>query len=1702
MGSPGSHVSVRPFVSGPWPSDTPPTNPRADAMSSSGADGVSAGLGPQLAASSAQGDRVGTLDLVDSAPGVYDHSIPSDSAYSEAGVRYFDGQLNLASTDLSSSGFGTLWGQTRDWSNGSPPSSFNGTGVIDTTRPFVLRPNGDDSEIVVVTSAINARFFTLSGGMYVPQFFVQDQLTHPSGEFVLTDTMGDTLHFYDFSASQVNQRGQFKSYTDPMGNAISVVSLTSDGKVAEVQRSDSTSGITESYLYTYLASPDLNAGQLVNVTLRRQTNGGAWSTVRQVNYDYYDGTSQKPYGNLGDLRTATILDGNNNVLDTSLYRYYTPADAGSTGYVHGLKYVFTTQSYARLGAGVTGPLTATDSQVAPYADKYFEYDPNSQSVTKAVVQGKGNSSTNGGQGTFTYSYGISSNPAGTNSWTYKTVETLPDGSTNTVYANYAGEVMLKVFQSGGQQWDTFFQYDGSGRIILQANPSAVTGYNDAYADLLDQSQVGDYGYLSSSTGLIQVTDYYSSTTGTETMAGGAAGYYQDTKLEQGKSGTQILQTTAQYYAHTGGSATVYPVASNTRYRNTDGTGGETTSTTYTWFTGTTQVQSLVTTLPVISSAQNGPGVADVDTSFYDSRGRIIWTRNSINPTAGTSDGYISYTAYDPATGAVVKTIRDVDTTRTGDFVNLPSGWTTPTGGGLHLITQMAVDALGRTVQLTDPNGNVTVTVYNDPNHEMRVYPGWNGTTPTGPTQVTREDRAHDPSYIETFTMSAAPHTTNGQPDGTEPYAFLQSLARTITSRGGQVTESDAYFNLAGIGYSSNLYLGTAGTSFYSTQYAYDTARGWRTREQLPTGTINRTVYDALGRVVSTWVGTNDTPASGSWSPTNNTAPSNMVQLVGKVYDGGGIGDSTLTQVTQYPGGSAAARVTQNFYDWRDRLVASKQGVQGSENDGTHRPIFYSQYDNLDEVVSSERYDGDGVTVTSTGGVPNRPSSTLLRAKTTPQVDDQGRVYRSNTYSVNQSTGAVYSNTLDSNTWYDHRGNVIASAPPGGLVTKTTYDGAERPTVVYQTDAYMDSTWNDASTVSTNNNVLTQTETTYDKSDNAILVTTRDRFDNETQGGPLGNPTMHPYARVSYVANYYDAANRLTDTVNVGTNGGTAYTRPSTPAARSDTALVSSTGYKADAVQQVALTGSPTGGNFTLAFGGQTTGALAYNAAASDLQSALQALSTIGTGNVLVSGPSGGPWLVRFAGTLAAMPEVEMSGNGSGLTGGSSPSVVIGTTSQGGDSGREQQTTDPRGLITKTDYDLLDRTLRTVENFVAFAPSNSTDRTTQYAYDGSDHIVSLAAVLPGGSTETTQYSYGVTGSVIHSNELLASVTYPATGLPNTESYTYDALGEVVTKTDRNGSTHTYSYDILGRKTSDTVTTLGSNIDGSVRRLDIAYDTGGRAYLYTSYADTAGTTVVNQVKQVYNGLGQLLTEYQAPSGSVTGSTRSVQYGYSFVGPSGFSYDSRLTTITYPSVTTPRIVDYIYNGGVDDHIGRVSSLYDQYSSTTLEAYAYLGLNTVVQRSHPQSGVNQSYVISGGNPDGGDQYTGLDRFGRIVEQRWAKTSPSTITDDFLYAYDRDGNRLTRSNGLNSSFNEQYGYDNLNQLNSFTQGSHTESWTLDALGNWSGFTSDSSTQSRTFNAQNQLTSISGATTPTYDNNGNTILDETGKHYTYDAWIS
>src|SRR5205823_13846010 len=112
-------------------------------------------------------------------------------------------------------------------------------------------------------------------------------------------------------------------------------------------------------------------------------------------------------------------------------------------------------------------------------------------------------------------------------------------------------------------------------------------------------------------------------------------------------------------------------------------------------------------------------------------------------------------------------------------------------------------------------------------------------SPPGHTRVQPEDRVHTPCYVETLTMSAAPHMTGSRPDGTEPISNLQTLSRTFTSAGGQVIDTDAYFNLTGFAYTTNPTIGQVGQvnpdgtvtgNYWSTVYGYDT-RGRSNRVQ-------------------------------------------------------------------------------------------------------------------------------------------------------------------------------------------------------------------------------------------------------------------------------------------------------------------------------------------------------------------------------------------------------------------------------------------------------------------------------------------------------------------------------------------------------------------------------------------------------------------------------------------------------------------------------------------------------------------------------------------------------------------------------------------------------------------------------------------------------------------------------------------------------
>jgi RHS repeat-associated protein len=948
-------------------------------------------------------------------------------------VRYGDGIAIVSSTDLASNTNGINWGITRNWTNGkgyARAQSF-GSGMVIAEQPSLIQIDELDT-LAVVTSGHSAYFFDQSGGSYHSRYFFQESLEYDSlnDEFVFVDTSGAQFRFFDFSPSLANhQQGQLKSYKDPAGNLINYLYDADTHRLTEMQRGSTTGSttVTESFVYNYISTGD-NAGLVASVTLRRKENTGDWTTVRKAEYTYYD--DSESHGNKFDLKTATIKDAAGNVLDTTYYRYYQEGEA--KGYAGGLKYVFYSASHARLVAEVAAdPTTASDSAIAPYADHYFEYD-SQQRATKEIAQGAGCSSCNGGQGSFQFTYSDSTNPDGYNSWTVKTIESLPDGNENIVYTNYLGEVMLQVLHdtTTGQKWSSYYRYDDSGRVIFRADPSAVTGYDDQYADLVHEV-TGNYEYIRDTAGLVSTVTYYATTTATSTSAGGVKGYLSNTAIRQGELGTSVPQSHQTYYSHTAAGDTIYLPAASTVYANTDGTGALTTTYAYTFFTGKVQVESVTTTDPASGSSA----------VFYDAQDRPIWTKDAA--------GFLSYIAYDQKTGAVTKTIQDVNTTdptKASTYANKSASWATPAGGGLHVTTTYEVDALGRPTKTTDANNNITYTVYNDANHEIRIYQGWNTTTntPTGPTIVLREDREHGNGYLESLTMSALPVVVDGRPIGTEPISNLQSLSRTYYNAAGQEIFTDDYFALAGLTYTKDSTptspLGATNTNFYRTEFSYD-KRGRLSRTERADGTIYRTVFDGLGRPVSEWLGgvDADNVALGTfWSPTN---PGAMIKQKEYQYDNGGLGDSLMTSVTELVDDSTATvewRTTTFAYDFRGRPIT--MALPDPDGPGTANPlvspVYATRYDNLDRVIRESDASGDLDTV---GHYTAYAYDTSNRTVTTTGRDPDGPGAN------NPLLPPVTITTLDT------RGFVASQTDPMGRVTTLAYDGAGRQTKVTQPD---------------------------------------------------------------------------------------------------------------------------------------------------------------------------------------------------------------------------------------------------------------------------------------------------------------------------------------------------------------------------------------------------------------------------------------------------------------------------------------------------------------------------------------------------------------------------------------------------------------------------------------------------------------------------
>jgi uncharacterized phiE125 gp8 family phage protein len=100
------------------------------------------------------------------------------------------------------------------------------------------------------------------------------------------------------------------------------------------------------------------------------------------------------------------------------------------------------------------------------------------------------------------------------------------------------------------------------------------------------------------------------------------------------------------------------------------------------------------------------------------------------------------------------------------------------------------------------------------------------------------------------------------------------------------------------------------------------------------------------------------------------------------------------------------------------------------------------------------------------------------------------------------------------------------------------------------------------------------------------------------------------------------------------------------------------------IQQLAG-GDQDGGTFTLTFEGEETAALDWDATAAEVQTALEALSNVGAGNILCTGGPlpAAPILVEFAGDLGESDRDALTADITNLTGGT-PAITVTTPSPG------------------------------------------------------------------------------------------------------------------------------------------------------------------------------------------------------------------------------------------------------------------------------------------------------------------------------------------------------------------------------------------------------------------------------------------------------
>ncbi len=373
------------------------------------------------------------------------------------------------------------------------------------------------------------------------------------------------------------------------------------------------------------------------------------------------------------------------------------------------------------------------------------------------------------------------------------------------------------------------------------------------------------------------------------------------------------------------------------------------------------------------------------------------------------------------------------------------------------------------------------------------------------------------------------------------------------------------------------------------------------------------------------------------------------------------------------------------------------------------------------------------------------------------------------------------------------------------------------------------------------------------------------------------------------------------------------------------------------------------------------------------------------------------------------------------------------------------------LVTRYEYDTRGNRVALVAADPSATSGTSTATvTTRYAFDDQNRLcgvlenatVALASpnpcVDPGSSSTTanvwTTYTYNALGNMVTMTD----------GRGSTTDYGYDASGRMSTITDALGNSTTYEYDALGRRISQSERGTGT----MPTLVAWTYDAAGRVHQRITDADTTtysydvagsrtqASSSTSTISTTYDRLNRPLTV------SVTGDTAATtSYTYdltspTWTDPSG-SYSATLdafdrqVTLTDP-VHGSTSFDWTYRAD-----GQPSSISAPNGNTTTYGYDDAGMVSAKVTAN-----------SGGTP--ADYGWTRNRAGQIL------TEASTITGD-------------PSNGSTA-----YAYDQLSRLTSFTRVSSTTAYGWQEVPNRESVQVDAADpDTYTFDAANRETTSS-----------------------------